>query len=90
MSRIISQEIHTIRHGESSVCVTVVSLDNSADTVKLPDMAAASNCVVQLRRSGDPLVDVSQDDVDDVSLDNGVRGNEILLVSLHNDPVKEV
>lgn len=90
MSRIVSQEINTVRHGESAVCATVVKLDNAADTVKLPDMAAASNCVVQLRRPNDVLVTVTQDDVDDVSLDNGAAGNEVLIISLHNDPVKEV
>jgi hypothetical protein len=91
LSQIISQEINTVRRGESCVCVTVVRLDSAVDTVKLPDMSADSNCAVQLRRPGqnDPLLTVTQDDVDDVSLDGGRAGNEVLIVSLHNDPVKE-
>lgn len=90
MSLILSQEINTIRHGESAVCVTLVRLTSAVDTVELPRMAAEENCVVQLRRQKDVLVTVTQDDNDDVSLDGGSAGDEVLIISLHNDPVKEV
>jgi hypothetical protein len=85
VSRVVNQEFHTIRLGQSSVGVSVVKLDNSADTIKLPNMAAGENCAVQLRRSGDARILVTQDDTDDVSLDGGVAGNEVLIISLHRE-----
>lgn len=67
---------------------TVVRLTAASDSVELPNMTASSNCVVQLRRPKDPLVTVSQSDIDTVSV-TGIIGDEILLVSLHPDPPPE-
>ena len=88
MSQIISQKFQTVRRGSSSVAVTVVRLTSASDSAEVPNMAAASNCAVQLRRTGDPIAAVSQSDIDTVGL-TGSRGDEILLVTLHTDPIPE-
>jgi len=80
--------MQTVRRGQSSVAATVVKLTAVSDSVELPSMAASSNCVVQLRRPGDPKVVVSQTDLNTVGV-TGKIGDEILLVSLHTDPVPE-
>lgn len=87
MSTFVSQRVQSVRRGESAVAATVVRLGGSSDTVELPDMIADSGAVVQLRRPGDIDVTVSQSDIDTVSISNGQRDKEILLVSLHPDPV---
>jgi hypothetical protein len=51
-------------------------------------MQAESNCVIQLRRPGDPEVTVSQTDIDTVALTGSV-GQEVLIVTLHDDPAVE-
>lgn len=88
MSYFISQHAQTVRRGNSSVLTTVVKLTRASDTVELPNMIAAANSVVQLRRHGDPKTVVSQTDIDTVSV-TGNAGDEILLVSLHSDPIPE-
>lgn len=88
MSILISQTIQTVRRGQSAVTATVARLTAVSDSVELPDMAASANCVVQLRRPGDPKVVVSQSNIDTVSV-TGKIGDEVLLVSLHSDPVVE-
>lgn len=70
------------------MAATTVRLTAASDTVELPNMAASSNCVVQLRRPQDPLVTVTQSDLDTVAV-TGVIGDEVLLVSFHSDPVPE-
>ncbi len=88
MSIFIAQRAHTVRRGNSSLLTTVVRLTSKSDSVELPNMSAASNTVVQLRRPNDPNVEVSQTDIDTVALTGNV-GDEILLVSLHQDPMPE-
>jgi hypothetical protein len=88
MSLLLNQRIETVRHGQSSVATTVVKLTAQSDTVELPQMAAAANSVVQLRRVGDSIATISQTDINTVSV-TGKIGQEVLLVSLHDDPVVE-
>lgn len=88
MSNFISQSFHRVRHGDISVGTTVVKLVTASDTVELPNMSAATNSVVQLRRPGDPSVTVSQSDVNTASL-TGNAGDEVLIISMHGDPVVE-
>lgn len=86
MSQFVSQKLHSVRRGQSSVVASVVRLTAASDTVTLPSMKASSNCVVQLRRPNDPLVTVSQSNSTSVSL-TGEVGDEVLLVSFHHDPI---
>jgi hypothetical protein len=88
MSLLGSQKIETVRRGHSAVAVTAIELVAASDTVELPNMAASSNCVVQLRRPGDPKVVVSQTDIDTASV-TGSIGDKVLIVSLHDDPAPE-
>ncbi len=88
MSVIVSQKHQTIRRGQSSVVASVVRLTSNSDSVELPNMQSTNNCAVQLRRPGDPLVTVSQSDIDTVAL-TGTGGDEVLIVSLHVDPIPE-
>lgn len=83
----ISQQSVVVRRGETSVLATVVRLASSSDTVELPNMAASSNSAAQLRRPGDAAVTVSQSDVNSVTVSSGKAGQEVLIVSLHNDPI---
>jgi hypothetical protein len=89
MSTFVSQHIESVRRGESALALTTVRLSGASDTVELPDLANTSNTVVQLRRPGDIKVDISISDIDTVAITNGQRDKEILLVSLHNDPVPQ-
>jgi dTDP-4-amino-4,6-dideoxygalactose transaminase len=52
-------------------------------------MAATANTAAQLRRPGDNVVTVSITDIDTVALTGNV-GDEVLLVTLHDDPVPEL
>lgn len=88
MSNFISQTVHTVRRGSSSIVATVVKLTSASDTVELPQMAAATNSAVQLRRPGDSSITVSQSDINDVTLTGNI-GDEVLIVSLHGDPISE-
>jgi hypothetical protein len=88
MAHFVSQSLPTsTRRGESAVVATVVKLASATDSFDLPRMAAASNSVSQLRRPGDAAITVSQTDVNTVSITGGSAGQEVLLVSLHNDPI---
>lgn len=89
MSIFISQDTHQVRRAGSVIAVTVVQLVGASDTVELPNMANSENCVVQLRRPGDPDVVVTQSDIDTVAITGGVIDGRILLVSLHDDPIPE-
>lgn len=86
MAQIVSQQIQTVRRGSSSVAATVVRLTARSDSVEVPNLSANSNTAVQLRRPKDPLVTVSITDLDTVAL-TGQVGQEILLITLHNDPI---
>jgi len=88
VSRIVRQDCHTIRRGELSVCVSVIKLDSAEDAHTFTGFAAGQNCIVQLRRPGDPLITVTQDDTDEASFDGGAAGDEVLIISLHNDPME--
>jgi hypothetical protein len=91
VSQVVNQSFHTVRNGLKAIGVTVVRLDNAADSIEVPYMLASSGCVFQLRRPGqsDKLISVSQDDINTVSLDSGAAGDEVLIVTLHNDPILE-
>ncbi len=89
MAIVKSQQSQTVKRGQSSVTVTVAVLVAASDTLEVARMQAASNCVVQLRRPGDPEVTVSQTDIDTVAL-TGSPGQEVLIVTLHDDPAVEV
>jgi hypothetical protein len=84
MSVIVKQLVHL--HTPHNIVSTVVKLTAAADTVELPRMRADSNSVVQLRRPGDLVVTVSQSDFTTVTLTGNV-GQEVLLVSLSDDPI---
>lgn len=89
MSQILSQKIQSVRRGSSSVAATVVKLTTRSDSVEVPRMAATANTAAQLRRPGDNVVTVSITDIDTVALTGNV-GDEVLLVTLHDDPVPEL
>ena len=80
MSLILSQNI--LSEGNQSIGVTEVRLTARSDTVTLPRMTAASGKVIQLRRSGDPTVTVSQTNSTAVAL-TGNTGDTVLLFSQH-------
>lgn len=87
MSTFISQKPNPV--GDSLlILATVVKLTTNSDTVELPNMAASTNSVVQLRRPGDPSVTISQSDINTVSV-TGNLGNVVMLVSIHTDPIPE-
>lgn len=88
MARIITQKFQTVRNGSSSVTATVVKLTSASDTVDVPNMQSTANCVVQLRRPGDPLVTISQSDINTVALTGNI-GEEVLIVTLHDDPMPQ-
>ena len=88
MSILLSQQIQTIRRGGSSVAATVVVLTAGSDSVEVPTLAANANTAIQLRRPKDPLVTVSITDIDTVALTGNI-GDEILLITLHDDPIPE-
>jgi hypothetical protein len=87
MASFVSQHNMAIRNGNQSIVATVVKLASASDSFDLPNMAAASNSVVQLRRPGDSAVTVSQSDINTVSISGGSAGQDVLLVSSHNDPI---
>jgi hypothetical protein len=87
MASFVSQSFLTVRNGEQSVVATVVTLASASDSFDLPNMAASSNSVVQLRRPGDSAVTVSQSDINTVSITGGSPGQAVLLVSSHADPI---
>jgi hypothetical protein len=84
MSVIVQQNVHPFT--PYNLVASVVKLTAASDTVVLPRMRASSNSVVQLRRPGDSLVTVSQTDFTTVSL-TGTVGQEILLISISDDPI---
>ena len=84
MATILSQKVQPI--GGQNVVATLVELTANSDSVTLPRMAATSNTVAQLVRPNDTAATVSQSDVTTVSI-TGVSGNQVLLVSLHDDPI---
>jgi hypothetical protein len=88
MSVVKSQTSQSVKRGQSSVTATVVQLTAASDTLEVARMQAESNCVIQLRRPGDPEVTVSQTDIDTVALTGSV-GQEVLIVTLHDDPAVE-
>ena len=83
----IAQQPSVVRRGQTTVLSTVVRLTGASDTVELPNMAASSNSAAQLRRPGDSAVTVSQSDINSVSVTGGTAGQEVLIVSLHQDPI---
>lgn len=88
MSTVKSQQSQSVKRGESSVTVSVIKLTAVSDTLEVARMQATSNCAIQLRRPGDPEVTVSQTDIDTVAITGGV-GQEVLIVTLHDDPAVE-
>ena len=88
MAIVKSQQSHSVKRGQSSVTVSVVQLSTAVDSLEVARMQAASNCAIQLRRPGDPEVTVSQTDIDTVAL-TGTVGQEVLIVTLHDDPAVE-
>jgi hypothetical protein len=88
MAIFVSQSDMATRRGAHAVVATVVKLEGSgSESFDLPNMTAASNAVVQLRRPGDTAVTVSQSDTNTVAISGGSAGQEVLLISSHNDPV---
>ena len=88
MSVVKSQQSQTVKRGQSSVTVTVVQLTTKSDSLEVARMQASANCAIQLRRPGDPEVTVSQTDIDTVAFTGSV-GQEVLIVTLHDDPAVE-
>lgn len=89
MSDIIAQNYNSVQRGTATVVSTVVRMSAATASFSLPNMLAASNSVVQLRRPGDAAVTVTQDDINSVTITGSAAGTEVLLVSLSNDPVVE-
>jgi len=88
MSRVKSQSSQSVIRGKSSVTATVVILTAASDTLEVARMQAASNCCIQLRRPGDSEVTLSQTDIDTVAF-TGTVGQEVLIITLHDDPAVE-
>ena len=89
MSVIKAQQSQTIVHGKSSVTATVVQLTAVSDSFEVARMQATSNCAIQLRRPLDREVALTQSDIDTVGLVGSV-GQEVLIITLHDDPAVEV
>jgi hypothetical protein len=85
MANVLSQEFLSIGRGKA-VVVTVLQSTARADSNDLPRMLSGTGQVTQLRRPGDAKQILSQTDIDTVAF-TGTAGDEILLVSFHNDPV---
>ena len=86
MSHIISQNENPVKRGSLSIVTTVVKLTGATYALSIPNCTASANSVVQLRRPGDAAVTVTQDDINSVTITGGVSGNEVMLVSLSDDP----
>jgi hypothetical protein len=84
MATILSQKVQPV--GGYNVVTTLVELTANSDSVTLPRMAATSGKVAQLTRPGDTAATISQTNVTDVAI-TGVSGNQVLLVSLSDDPI---
>jgi hypothetical protein len=86
MATILNQQTNRLHTG-GVVVTTVVALTADSDSVELPRMSAASGpAVAQVVRGGDPVVTVTQTDIDTAGL-VGTEGNVILIVSHSRDPI---
>jgi hypothetical protein len=86
MATILNQQTNRL-HSGGVVVTTIVVLTADSDSVELPRMSAASGpSVAQVVRAADPVVTVTQTDIDTAGL-VGTVGNEILLVSHSRDPI---
>ena len=86
MASIVTQQVLPVTAIAANLVATKIKLTSAADSVTLPRMRQSTNSVVQLRRPGDATVTVSQSSFTNVNLTGSV-GDEILLVSFHDDPI---
>ena len=92
MSTILFQRVLPIK-GANLVATLVSITAVASDEVSLPRMSGTSGRVVQLRRPGDAAVTVAQTLSGSASavgctITGASRvGQEVLLVSMHNDPI---
>ena len=90
MSFIKSQKSETVKRGQSSVAATVIKLTGATYTLEVARMQNTTGCCAQLRRPQDKSVIVSQTDIDTVAISGGEAGQEVLIITLHDDPAVEV